>query len=552
VALARQMTKQPQAAGEPVAERIPWPLEAVAKTASGILLGLITSILVVLASHLLFPSLADFDYDLGLQMQTWADLKLQFGATSLRSSNKDKAYLFLDVDPRPTGSADESTDTPQPTGGAAPSTACASLIRQYPGRYSPVSSKENGKASLNCSDARPLNRYVLAELVKGLRERGAALIVLDVELAPALDVVDAQETSALQTALWDGVAGAPTVIYADPVEFVSADRTSDAILTASKHNPDFDAPEHPGPGRDLVMSAIALPAPGVPLRRYPKCVLDVSHDRRPVPSLPYLTAKLIDNPRVDPASICDVRQVNGSDDSREEHDNLLEPARIHYTLQSLRAHQDATLDGDDFKRWSVYRSVYNRCIAAQFWQKDSQCSDAQTYRGKVVVIGASNPVRRDQHYTPIGSMAGPEVVINAVRSFELYSHEHEKSVPQAIWAKTLIVLECGLVWLAFYLMRCLLDRSRTGAPLAKRFSMSCAVFALFCVASSVVLVMTFRASYSSLSVLVAVMAIAIEQYVEVVTKFVLHPFEHMLEHWLRLLNATARKLFARGGHGDAK
>lgn len=277
------MTKRPHASGKPVEQQLSWPFEAAAKTASGILLGLITSVLVVLASHLLFPGLADFDYDLGLRMQTWADLDLRFGATSLSPAETGKdAYLFLDVDPRPPRFPETSTVTLDPTNESAGSNACASLIRKYPERYTLVSSKENSKAPLNCSDARPLNRYLLAELVEGLRERGAALIVLDVELAPAQDVVDARETTALQMALWDRAGGAAKVVYADPAEFVSADRESDAISIASEHNPDFDAPAHSPPVSDHVFSAIALPAPGVPLRRYPRCMRDVSHGERSV------------------------------------------------------------------------------------------------------------------------------------------------------------------------------------------------------------------------------------------------------------------------------
>ena len=45
------------------------------------------------------------------------------------------------------------------------------------------------------------------------------------------------------------------------------------------------------------------------------------------------------------------------------------------------------------------------------------------YKDKIVVIGASNPSRRDRHYTPFGDMAGSEVVINAIRSFLIYDSQ---------------------------------------------------------------------------------------------------------------------------------
>lgn len=509
---------------------------AIVETLVGGLLGLVTASMLVVSSLVFFPGLEDFDYDMGLRMHKFADEYLSYWNAGLVPDAKHvDSYMFVDVDPQL---------EPSPAAGDDDVGACSALAhvpsRCYtiqPGALAPKdrAACTQGQVVLNCSAARPLNRHLLAEIVKGVHERGARLIVLDVELADEPGVVDLAENLALRDAMrHSGNADGP-VIFAQPAEYDSQHEPTGSHNARADPARLFDAAlkadasgTAEGNGRPA-FAAIALPAPGQPVRRYPKCFRNVWHGAKPSPSLPYAAAALLAVPETDPSSLCPESSTDGSG----QDDGPYSAPRIRYTLPSLRAHQDATRDGEDFRMWSVYRQVYNRCLAAKFWLAESLCSRPEAYRGKVVVIGASNLLRRDRHYTPIGNMAGADVVINAIRSFVLIPQQRDKDLGEAVLKKVWIVLVCLLFWLVFFSFRGWVNLpSRHHSGWTARLGREASVFIAFAITLAVVLVFTFKASYSSFSVLVGTLSIAVEQYIEVVRKWVLNPFKRFLEHVL--------------------
>jgi hypothetical protein len=205
--------------------------------------------------------------------------------------------------------------------------------------------------------------------------------------------------------------------------------------------------------------------------------------------------------------------------------------RIVYTIPPIDGHQDMQLTSER-ARWAFYRNVYTRCLVSKFWERNgSLCGEvdgrASLYEDKVVVIGASNPARRDWHYTPLGNMAGPEVVINAIRSFQLFPQMREHAAFETFLHEAGIVMTCSLLWLLFHSLRYGTARAVDGplAPLqrVKRVLFIAGTFiATLLLVLSVTLYLSFTpASAPSLSILVGVLAITVEQYVDA-AEWVLH------------------------------
>ena len=504
-----------------------WLRMSLVKTLVGALLGLVSAAVLVVASLVVFPGLAEFDHDLGLRMHLFAEQHLAHWSQGIEPGRDwPVSFVFVDADPEPA-----SRSAP----GAAAPPACVALAQAYsrcaasrPGAETAGRNAVSCPASppvLNCSAARPLNRYLLAELIAGLRKTGARLVVLDVELVDDPGVVPAPEDDALRRALSEAGPDDAPVVFARPADYASLNEVTGVhdveVGPAYLANPPARA------DRALPIAAVALPAPGQPVRRYPKCYRSTDAAVPPLPSLPYLAAALLMKPPVDPESLC-VQHAQGDDVHAAPY--------IAYALPTLRAHQDNLLDEDDFRVWSTYRRVYDRCLAANFWSAQSSCGSAATYRGKVVVVGASSRLRRDRHATPIGDMAGAEVVINAINSFVVAPHANEKRVPEALGKKARIVLACLLPWFAFFCLREFLmdDAGHRKPPWSRRLLHGAIVFAAFWLALATALAITFVSSYGSFSVLIGVLAIGIEQYVEAITTWVLHPCERLLKRALGL------------------
>jgi hypothetical protein len=363
--------------------------------------------------------------------------------------------------------------------------------------------------------------------------REARLIILDVVLAEDPDVVDEAENGALRRAMKPSATSGPRppVLFAGAYEAAlpSDDRLQPAVKLALPLLLPEDAPR--------IRVAAALPAPEQPVRRYPKCLVQQGVTDVRIPTLPFLAAQLLLSPGRSPLPCQPSAGTEGGHNA----------PRIVYTLPAMSGHQDDVATGSRLQ-WAHYRSIYDRCLAASFWEPGaSHCGRAEAYRNRVVVVGASNPLRRDRHYTPLGDMAGPEVVINAVRSFVSYPAHRDKTLSELLAKKALIVAWCSLVWLAYFLVRCrLLPPLPHGTSLERRrVARSAIVGAAFLVAlAGVVLAAVFGSFHMdgpipSMDVLVPVLAIAVDEYVEQASRIV-----HGVE------TAVGRALGLAAGHGE--
>ncbi|MHC6225146.1 CHASE2 domain-containing protein [Pseudomonas sp. X10] len=487
-----------------------WLRQALVKTLAGLVLGLVTAIVLVWLSHRVFPGLQAYGEDLGLRVSLYFERVASSvrGAVPARSDSDQFGYVFLDVDPELPAASPAVPALPSPS-----EQACAA----YAEAVSTGQSASTPYArQLDCSSARPLNRYLLAALLGELQRRQAKLVILDLVLARESGIVAQAEDQALRQALDQADAARMPVLFAGPYEMYPS-----------------ATPGQPGPVR-LVMpllledkpavaqrAAVALPLPGQPLRRYPKCLPQATQGPW-LPSLPYLAALTLGSSGYNCAELT----------AGAPADNA---PRIVFSLPSQYTHLDEGV-APERARWAVYRGRYERCLAAHFWDSETaQCGQVATYRDKVVVIGVSNPLRRDRHYTPLGDMAGPEVVINAVRSFLAYPHQQDKSLGQLIAKKCLIVLWCGLPWLGYFAVRCYCfpTPAAPSRPLlanAWRMVMVGLTFSfamLGVVGLALALSFAPEAPTPSLDVLVPVIAIAIDEYIEQMHRLVHAVEEHL-------------------------
>lgn len=492
-----------------------WAGQAVSKTVAGMVLGLLTACVLAWLSHGPFPGLQAYGEDLGLRLAVYLD-RVGASASGIASRKGDAdrhGYIFLDVDPEEGARLDP----------AAPASACEAYAEA-------LRSGSAGTApALNCSSARPLNRHLLAAIVAGLRERGARLVVLDVVLAEEPGVVDAAEDAALREVLGAGTDADAPVLFAAPFEVVSVqgDATGEPTVALALR-PLVDTDVARG-----VHAAAALPAPGQPLRRYPKCLARQDGPAGPVPSLPYLAATLL-RADVDATRACDAGGPRQTD-ARHAPGNV---PRIVYTLPSMATHED---EGPAPSRaaWAPVRDVYQRCLARHFWDPArSHCGQARAFAGKVVVVGASSALRRDRHYTPLGDMAGPEVVINAVRSFVAYPQLRDRGLGEVLADELGLVLLGGTVWLGYFLFRGWLAEAGRGATpslprsIGRVLVVAIAFIVTLVAAAALALVASYRTAgpLPSLDVLVPVLAIAIDEYVELASRLV-----HRVEGWVDTL-----------------
>ena len=518
-----------------------WFRRALVKTGTGTVLGIATALFLVAASEL-FPELEDFDYDIGLQLRRSAN-ELWHRSTSLPRQKPGDEYVFLDVDPDILRS-----ETPYAnnellsTKGTSSMLPCEALACKFPDLYSMEGSGTSvcikqqalsATTGLNCSPARPLNRYLLGQLVKELRKRQARIIVIDIVLEKEPGIISPEEDKALLRLLEQSHSNsAIPVVYVKPADYAWQERGLTYIY-ANALDVFADVFERNAEDKLGVWAAVGLPSPGQPLRRYPKCYKTDRQGLEALPSIPFITAHLMGANAVRLDDLCAIGRT------KRVSDKFAAP-RIFFTLPTLhRIHLDAAMEGEDFRTFAIYKHIYNRCLASNFWDDKLACGKRETYQHKVVVIGASNHLRRDQHSTPLGNMVGAEVVINAIRSFT-HPELANQIADRAFWSRGLkkiaIVLWCAPIWLAYYLIKCAffpehhkwsaLSRSR---KIAGVIAVPIAFFVV------VILVITITVMYASFAVVVGVLAIAVDQYVEIMRK-VIFVCDSFLRWCLRLPN----------------
>lgn len=268
----------------------------------------------------------------------------------------------------------------------------------------------------DCQPDAALSRTALAAVVARVRSWKPRLIIVDVDMGVTLSraqfeqVVPASVGSGAPvvglapyrlSGIGSAMSATPIIPWALPAQLRSAVASGRLVL------------------------APASPSPEPVIRRYPACYR--SSAGLPVkPLLPMAAASRLRG--VSEAGACVPFQNNNA-------------PRIIYTMTSAMV---APLD-----QFSV-SPLYRRCLANNMWASDMSCGLASTFRNRVVVIGSSNADRGDVHMTPLGPMAGPEIVLNAVRSFLLHARPHTETISESIIGNFWDAAVVSAFWLPYW------------------------------------------------------------------------------------------------------
>jgi hypothetical protein len=458
----------------------------------GMAMGALVAVLLV-ALSIAFPSLHHYSRDLGLAMSvSWERAaSINRGGVDLRSGDNLRrgdsfGYAFADLDPIATQSF---AAVGQPY-----ERACRDSL--------PV-----GVAVADCDPRNAINRHLLARTVVKIRASGARLVVVDVLLEGSLPGTNEAGTEALRQAL--SAPGAP-VIYSMPIAGVlpPAKGGLGVALPAAGEIAPMQVPH--------VRRAVPYPEPGQPLRRYPRCFVEHGTDR-PLPSLPFAAAQALE-------FVPDTR------------DACLpaEPApRIVFTLPTVAGGTDDATQTAGMA--DVYRSVLTYCEVQQMWDSNDACSLETAYKDRIVVIGASNPMRRDRHFTPLGDMAGAEVVVNAIRSFDLYRSAADQSVWKRLAGKLAVLVSVGLLaWFPFFIFAAWREQRQPrgrllGLAWLRESVLRCLAFGLTALAAIAlsILLSVVNSETPDIDVLLPVAAVSMEVVIDVAADLKL-----TIQNWL--------------------
>jgi hypothetical protein len=463
-----------------------------------------TAVVLVLISKVAFPQIQEYTVDVGLRVEVLLD-RLRHGGlgAAKQLGETDQTFTFVDLDPEvgvpPNGnSPPDLADEPSLQ-------ACAALAATRPDKYTFAPSAPvivDGKVELNCSPSRPINRHLLAELIRRISAMGPRVLVVDVIVASEPGVTSDAERNAIKTLLSEKASQpeSPPWLWVDPNLRPAA---GGLVARSSRDVPIALAASSSG-----VFFAPAWSLGNQPIRRYAKCVTDIRSDRL-TPTLPYLMSTFYRERSAELDRICEPSQ------DRSENS-----PRIIFSLPGNRAHED---DRSSPARAASahYHAVYSRCLAAAVLSSPSSsaCSSEGLFRGRIVVIGASSPERRDRYFTPLGDMAGAEVTINAARSFGAFPRNRDKTVPEALGVKALAVCFCAVVWFFYFVLSERL-RGAGGHGVLRRAGLVALRSALFVLTVLLVVALSLYIAYRpsapspSVDVVIPAMAIALEVYIE--------------------------------------
>lgn len=297
--------------------------------------------------------------------------------------------------------------------------------------------------------------------------------------APAVVILDAALIDRQSAPLWPGPDAAALPLDGPPVIYSVAGRRSDGGTKLwLAREPDSAllrlVPRH----RLVVAAARTFTIPDGTDQGYPPMV-----EVRPieggtqflVPSVPYAAAIAVANRgatlrsfadalREGQATPCEIAGGSGAGEGREANVCLDAPSgtvtsrvqEILYSLRSLAydidpdvASMSVVTSNDSDKRDAAYVRVRLGANAATTERVEP--FPAWSMADAVVVIGTSALSAEDVHATPIGPMAGPEVVLNAVRSFLRFATAERPGLIARLEHKAILILITTVIYLPAWL-----------------------------------------------------------------------------------------------------
>ncbi|MBX7247760.1 MAG: CHASE2 domain-containing protein [Caulobacteraceae bacterium] len=268
-----------------------------------------------------------------------------------------------------------------------------------------------------CLRTQPAPPALIMDFARAARTSGARVVIVDVEPPAA---------AADRAALYAALAGRSGPWFVAPMPSRPNFNPDEVDLT-------IDWPQAGQPAlasgklRLAPMATTTDPAAGDGVVRHFPILARVrgagTEQSRWLPTAPYLAAMLGDRRRAK-ATDCLFYRSADFDCARTEGSPILaamvatgqDPFVRNRILYSLPGLSDEAAQSNEFLR-ARYLGRYERLVASRLMTDGHFDIPEGLLAGKIVVLGTSAAQGEDWHPTPIGPLAGPEIVLNATRAF---------------------------------------------------------------------------------------------------------------------------------------
>ena len=299
-----------------------------------------------------------------------------------------------------------------------------------------------------CRTSKPVPTSLIIDFVRAAKESQAALVIIDVSPPEKNEPLD-REVLARELAISSNHSDTWIIapIYARP-----SDSLNGLVIDGDTR---FDIVPNHARERLRLASAATYADHGI-IRAYPTAsCLVTTEGQRWVPTIPYLAALLIKNSileqhyfnSVETIKTVAVNELQSCSKLKISSDFLVNkilfdlplfdpletnqiPAIIHffYSLPSLGmladAHERESVSWNQIYNYQHYEAsklISPDCLHQHIDGSSTSpgcfITNEEYYKGKIVVLGSSRAQAMDQMQTPIGSMSGSELILNATRAF---------------------------------------------------------------------------------------------------------------------------------------
>ncbi|MFZ4380540.1 MAG: CHASE2 domain-containing protein [Sandarakinorhabdus sp.] len=492
-------------------EPLPWWKKAASLSIVGCLVSIVLSTLLVAAIEAdipPFPAIDRFGADLGNRIYT------SFLPSIAHERAARPRFVFLD----------------------AGRSACERLPPGEPG---------------DCLTGNPISAALIGSVIDAAAAGHAAILVLDV--AP---FEGERDRRLIEAHIRDAAGTAPAMRIIAPLRT----RPDTAVDGSLVRNGDCTKDLAPGPSSsnlllaDFTNSYDPVAGDGI-ARSFPAFALVRDGGRsRAVPTAPYLIAELRRT------NAAERQAVIGGGCGHELKPSVranLSPVPIIFTFQSIvpttgegrGTHLTARLEGR-------YLLQYQRIDLGKVKAADDGrvALDPELIKGQTVILGSSWSVAEDWHATPVGSMTGAEVIINAATTFEAQSASTSRMIDNhqiAFAHKVSAAVTGALLMFPVWSVVILIARCREGMGRLRSAITLLGAVLVFVIGISVVVLRELYVLTGELGermtsgeptdVILPILVLGLEIYGEAITH-ALKVLDHVVERFINVIELSVSKL----------
>lgn len=293
---------------------------------------------------------------------------------------------------------------------------------------------------------------------------------------------------------------------------------------------------------------------GVIVRDYPTVIdAEVEGRREAIASLPYLASLLLSDQSSErkKGQCLALPRLTRCSATAQRFQEAESEARPLFTLPSLYTDE---LGASPYR--STYLNFYDWHPSSELFTPDfAQQVTPAIFAGKVVVIGASAAVAEDRHETPLGRMAGSEIILNVLRAFSAEALLPEPSLAGSLCREGFFAVIGSLPFFLFWAV--LIGAPARFGPLWSRlrldwilpvllFPLTIALAARLLIAAGTWQIGGNNLSANAWDMLTPLVGLGLECFADG-SKVVSTRLERAVEHWREVLSGRWRRATEQPG-----